>query len=280
MSSIRIVVDNSCDISEAMAEELGISIVPLVVNFGQETYLDCELTREEFWRKAEEVCHPRTSQPSVGAFAERFEPLVEGGNEVVCVTITGKHSGTFNSAWAASQEYNGHVTVVDSRSLSWGLAWQAIAALEAAEAGQSVPQIVDMLRGMRERNHVVILLDTLEYLERGGRASRLMPTIKKAVSVLNIKPLLTMEDGELKLLGVARSFQRGLKRLRRETVAAGPYEKLSVIHIRRPELARRVAQQLAEELEHPLDEITVAETGTVLSCQGGPGVVAVIGLKG
>jgi fatty acid-binding protein DegV len=106
-----------------------------------------------------------------------------------------------------------------------------------------------------------------------------MPTIKKAVSVLNIRPLLTMEDGELKLLGVARSFQRGLKRLRRETVAAGPYEKLSVIHIRRPDVARRVAQQLAEELEHPLDKITVAETGTVLSCQGGPGVVAVIGLR-
>ena len=279
MSSIRIVVDNSCDIPEAMAEELGIGVVPLVVNFGQETFLDCELTREEFWRKAEELCHPRTSQPSVGAFVERFRPLVEAGNDVICLTITGKHSGTYNSAWAAAQEYNGHVTAVDSLSLSWGTAWQVLAAREAAEAGQSVPQILDMLNGMSERNRIVILLDTLEYLERGGRASRVMPTIKKAVSVLNIKPLLTMEDGELKLLGVARSFQRGIKRLRREIVAAGPYEKLSVIHIRRPEVAKRVAQQLAQELEYPLDEITIGETGTVLSCQGGPGVVAAIGLR-
>jgi DegV family protein with EDD domain len=273
------VVDNSCDIPESMAEELGLSVVPLVVNFGQETYLDCELTREEFWRKAEEVCHPRTSQPSVGAFAERFRPLVEAGDEVICLTITGKHSGTYNSAWAAAQEFGERVTAVDSLSLSWGLGWQALAAREAAEAGQSVPQILEMLTGMRERTHIIILLDTLEYLERGGRASRVMPTIKKAVSILNIKPVLTMEDGELKLLGVARSFQRGIQRLRREAIAAGPYDKLSVIHIRRPEMAEIVAQQLAQELKHPLDEIRIAETGTVLSCQGGPGVVAAIGLR-
>ncbi len=130
MSSIRIVVDNSCDISPSVAKELSITVVPLVVNFGKETYLDTELTREEFWKKASEGCHPQTSQPPVGAFIEAYKPLVEAGHEVICLTITGKHSGTYNSAWVAAQEFEGRVSVVDSLSLSWGLGWQALATQE------------------------------------------------------------------------------------------------------------------------------------------------------
>ena len=279
MLGIRVVADNSCDIPRSLAEELGITIVPLVVTFGQETYLDTELTREEFWEKARESGHPRTSQPSVGAFAERFKPHVDSGYHVICVTITGKHSGTYNSAWTAAQQFGGRVTVVDSLSLSWGVGWQAMAALEGGEAGRSVPEIVETLAGIRDRTHVTILLDTLEYLERGGRASRAMPTIKKAVSVLSIKPILTMTEGELKLMGVARSAHSGLRRLRQDALGAGPFEKLSVVHIRRPEAARKLADQLSQQLEPPPEELRVAETGTVLSCQGGPGVVAAIGIR-
>ena len=275
MSSIRIVVDNSCDIPPAMAKELDITIVPLVVNFGKETYLDTELTRDEFWKKAEEICHPTTSQPPVGAFIEAYQPLVEAGHEVICLTITGKHSGTYNSAWAAAQEFEGRVTVVDSLSLSWGLGWQALAAREAAESGRSMPEIIEILDDMRNRSHLFILLDTIEYLERGGRASRLLPVIKKAVGFFRIKPLLTVVDGELKLLSVARSYQQGLKRLREEMVGLAPLEKLAVIHIRRPQPAEQLADDLSQRLTYPRDEILLVETGTVLSCQGGPGVTAV-----
>jgi len=274
MSNTRIVVDNSCDIPPAMAKELDITLVPLVVNFGKETYLDTELTRDEFWKNAEEICHPKTSQPPVGAFIEAYQPLVEAGHEVICLTITGKHSGTYNSAWAAAQEFEGRVTVVDSLSLSWGLGWQALAAREAAESGRSVPEIVDILDEMRERSHVVILLDTIEYLERGGRASRLMPIIKRAVGFFKVKPLLTVVEGELKLLSVARSYRRGLERLSAEITGLRPLEKLAVIHIRRPQLAEQLADELSERLAYLRDEVVLVETGTVLSCQGGPGVTA------
>jgi len=275
MSSIRIVVDNSCDISPAMAKNLDITLVPLVVNFGKETYPDTDLTRDEFWKKAEEICHPKTSQPPVGAFIEAYKPLVEAGHEVICLTITGKHSGTYNSAWAAAQEFEGRVTVVDSLSLSWGLGWQALAARKAAELGRNVPEIIEILDDMRKRSHLLILLDTIEYLERGGRASRLMPVIKKAVGFFRIKPLLTVVDGELKLQSVARSYQQGLKRLCEEMVGLAPLEKLAVIHIRCLQAAEQLADDLSQRLTYPRDEMVLVETGAALSCQGGPGVTAV-----
>jgi len=101
-----------------------------------------------------------------------------------------------------------------------------------------------------------------------------MPVIKKAVGFFRIKPLLTVVEGELKLLSVARSYQQGLKRLREEMVGLAPLEKLAVIHIRRPQPAEQLVEDLSQRLAYPRDEILLVETGTVLSCQGGPGVTA------
>ena len=237
MTSVSIVTDSCCDISESEAKELGITVVPVVVNFGKETYTDFDLSRDEFWKMTEEVCHPQSSQPPVGAFVEAFRPLVEAGQEVVCVTVTGKLSGTYNSASTAAQQFDGQVTVMDSLGISWGIARQALAAREAAEAGRSVQEIAEILVDIRERSHMFLLFDTIEYLERGGRASRAMPAIKRVIRFLGIKALLTVVDGELKLLGAVRSFQRGLTRLQEEVLALGPLETLAVVHIRRPQLA-------------------------------------------
>ena len=278
MSSIRIVADSTCDIPLPMAEELDITIVPVVVNFGVETYTDFDLTRDEFWKKAKEVCHPQSSQPPVGAFVEAFEPLVEAGHEVVCMTVTGKMSGSYNSAWTAAQQFDGRVTVVDSLAISWGTARQVLAAREAAESGRSVPEIIEILADLRERSRMFLLFDTIEYLEKGGRASRVMPAIKRVVGLLKIKPLLTLVDGEFKLLGAVRSYQRGLDRLREEVVALGPLETLAVVHIRRGQLAQQFADQLSQQVGYPRKEIVVVETGPGLSCHGGPGVTALVAI--
>jgi len=278
MTRVSIVADSCCDISESEAKELDITVVPVVVNFGTETYTDFDLTRDEFWRMTEEVCHPQSSQPPVGAFVEAFKPLVEAGHEVVCVTVTGKLSGTYNSASAAAQQFGGQVTVMDSLGISWGIARQALAARDAAESGRSVREIREVLVDLRERTHMFLLFDTIEYLERGGRASRVMPAVKRVIRFLGIKPLLTVVEGELKLLGAVRSFQRGLTRLKEEVLALGPLETLAVVHVRRYQLAQEFADRVSEQLGFPREKIVTVETGPALSCHGGPGVMALVAI--
>jgi DegV family protein with EDD domain len=117
---VRIVTDSSCDLVRRLVERLKIPVVSLVVRFGSEVYEDTALSVEEFWRKAASLRHPQTSQPSVGAFEEAFERLVAQGKQVLCLTVTGKHSGTFNAARLAAQRFGETVRVFDSFLLSLG----------------------------------------------------------------------------------------------------------------------------------------------------------------
>lgn len=278
MSKMRIAADSTCDLPLSKANELGITIVPVVVNFGVETYTDFELTGDEFWQKAKEVCHPRSSQPSVGAFAEAYRPLVEAGDEVVCLTVTGKLSGSYNSASTAAQDFEGRVTVVDSLSLSYALGAQVLAAREAAEAGASVAEIIQRTEDVRQRSHLFLLFDTIEYLEKGGRANRVMPAIKRIVGMLNIKAMLTLDDGELKLLGAARSYERGQARLQAMIAELGPLESLAVVHVRRPDVSQALGERIASDIGFPQEDLVVTEIGPGLSCHGGPGVIGVLGV--
>ena len=131
---IRVVTDSSCDLPQEVVEELGITIVPLVVRIGNEEFLETDLSIDEYWTKVEAIraqgLFPQTSQPSVGAFENVFASLVGEGNEVVCITITSHHSGTFNSAWAAAQRFGEAVSVFDSWSASLGVGFQVVAAAE------------------------------------------------------------------------------------------------------------------------------------------------------
>ncbi len=273
MPKIRIVTDSASDLPKAEMDRLGIVVVPLVVTFGNETYLDGELDAETFWRKTETV-HPRTSQPPVGAFDKVFAPLVDEGAEVICITITSKHSGTFNSASTAAQRFGGKVVVFDSESLSWGQTFLAQAAGEAAREGKTSGEILTLLEDVRNRLRIFILLDTIEFLEKGGRAARFISVVKQVARLFNIKLLLNMKEGELKLLGTANSFSRGLLRMEREIQALGPLDRVGVMHIRNRETAERFARSLAAKLTPPLLEVPSLETGAALSCHGGPGVVA------
>ncbi|MGQ9459006.1 MAG: DegV family protein, partial [Anaerolineae bacterium] len=120
------------------------------------------------------------------------------------------------------------------------------------------------------------LLDTLEYLERGGRAAALMPVVKRVAQALSIKPILNLVEGELRLVSAARSYERGLGRLVQEAVARAPWELVGVLHARVPQAAEAVADRLAQETGFPRSAILVMETGSVLSSHGGPGVLGTI----
>jgi DegV family protein with EDD domain len=278
MCALRIVVDDGCEVPRDLVEKHRMGVVPLVVRFGEEVHDDGTITVDEFWTKAQTIAHPQTSQPSSGAFVKAFEKIVEAGDDVLCVTITSKHSGTFNSAWLASQQFPGKVTVFDSLFVSWGSGWLAIKAAEMAEAGEPLPTILERLQVYRENMQVPILLNTIEYIRRGGRADRFVPIVERLLRVFDIKPVITFIDGELKILSSVRSYEKGLCRILDIMAQRAPYQNLAVFHTRQPDAALAFADRLADRVGHPREDIYVTEVGPVLATHAGPQAMAAIGL--
>ena len=274
--AIGVVTDSSCDLPQQLVEQFEIEVTPLVVRFGTEVYQDGELSPEEFWAKSTKICPPHTSQPSVGTFEETFERLVAQGKQVLCLTITGKHSGTFNAARLAAQRFGEAVQVFDSLSLSLGLGLQALAAAQAARAGRSMQEILAMLEDVRARMRLTIILDTLENLRRGGRADGFIAIADRMARVLNIKITINVVEGQLRLVGAARSFRSALKRVMNQVEQLGPLEHLAVVHTRRQEMAKKVAGRLAERFNFPRERVWVRETGAALASHAGTGVIGVL----
>ena len=278
MERIKVVTDSSADLPQHLIDELDITVVPLVVTVGETAYEDTSLSRDEFWRLAEGPTPPKTSQPPSGVFRDAFRGLVEQGHRVLCTTITGRHSGTFSTAWSAAQAFGDRVAVFDSLSLSWGLAFQVTRAAQMALQGFGMAEILEVLRSVRERTHLIAQLFTLENLRRGGRAAKIMPALERLARSLNLKPIVNIVEGEIKLLGVARSYQKGLRRIMQEVTRLGPLEALAVMHIRCQAVAEHVADELARLTNVAREDIVVGEAGPVLACHAGRGVVAAIGL--
>jgi len=216
----------------------------------------------------------------MGAFEEAFERLTADGSSVVCLTITSKHSGTYNTAWAASQRFSGLVHVVDTASLSLGQGLQVLAAVRAAAAGRLAEEIVALITDLRQRMKLFILLDTIEYLRRGGRANGLIPILDRMVRALHVKPLLTLVDGRLSPLTLARSPSHGLARLKQEIERLMPVEHLAVVHSRFAETATDIAQKLARLTGLSLPDVLTVETGPVLASHAGPKVIGVAAVHG
>ena len=279
---IRVVTDSSCDLPPEMLEELGIIVVPLVVRIGREEFLETDLSIDEYWTKVRAAraqgIFPQTSQPSLGVFESVFAPLVGDGNEVVCVTITSKHSGTFSTAWAAAQRFGQAVSVVDSWSTSLALGFLVMAAAQAAREGASLSEVLALLRGMRARTHLLAVLDTIEYIRMGGRANALIPILSRVMRFLNIKPIIGFVEGELKLLGQTRTFSAAVAKVEQRMMELRPLENLAVLHTRRPHDAQVVADRLTQSMGFQ-GQILVGETGAVLSSHAGPGVIGVIGVQ-
>lgn len=272
---ISIVTDSNCDLPQSVIEQFQIAVVPLIVRFGAEEYEDGMLSVEAFWEKAAHA-RPSTSQPSVGKFEEIFERLVAQGKQVLCLTLTGKHSGTFNTARLAAQRFGEAVAVFDTLSISLGTGLQALVAAQAAQAGHTLQEILATLEGLRARMRLTILLDTLENLRRGGRADGFIAVIDHMTRVLNVKPLVNLVDGQLRLLGMARSFQGGLRRLAEVVERLAPLEHLGVVHTRIQQTAQEMADRLAEHIGFPRERVWVRETGPVLACHAGPRVLGVV----
>jgi len=279
---IRVVTDSSCDLPPQVLKDLGIVVVPLIVRIGGEEFLETDLGIDEYWTKVRaaraQSLFPQTSQPSLGAFESVFAALVGEGNEVLCVTITSHHSGTFSTAWAAAQRFGEAVSVMDSWSTSLALGFLAMAAARAAREGASLSEVVALLREMRARTHLLAVLDTIEYIRMGGRASALVPILSRVMQFLQVKPIIGFIEGELKLLGQARTFSAALAKVEQRIMELQPLENLAILHTRRPHDAQVVAGRLRESMGFQ-GQVLVGEMGVVLSSHAGPGVIGVIGVE-
>ena len=198
---VRIVVDSTADLRPETRQRVG--VVPLTVHFGKEEYVDgVDLTGPEFYKKLA-VCRdlPTTSQAAPYVFAEAFEEAVEAGDTVVCLAVSSALSGTCQSAVIAAADYPGRVFVVDSRSIAIGLGILTEYALELSDRGMDAASIAAELNTVKKMVRLFAVVDTLEYLQRGGRLSK---TVAIAGGMLSVKPIITLEDGIIKMAGKAR----------------------------------------------------------------------------
>lgn len=270
---VKVVTDSAADLPPGVAQELGITVVPLYVHFGQEVFRDgVDLAADEFFQRvATSPQFPTTSAPGPGVFAVAYEGLLAQGHQVISIHLSSKLSATHQAAVTATQ-YMGQakLAVVDSQSVSLGVGLLAMAAARAAQEGQDLGQVVAQVESAIPRTQIVFTLDTLEYLQKGGRIGRAQAFLG---SVLNIKPILHIKEGEVHPLERARSRVKAINRLCDIVTARGPAEALGVIYTTTPQEADEVAKRLA-----PLaagKEVSVAQLGAVLGVHGGPGVVGV-----
>lgn len=203
--SVQIIVDSSVDVAERFRERL--HIVPLIIHFGEEELIDgVTINKEQFYRRlVESEQLPFTSQASPVAFQKVYEEVTQAGNSAVVITLASKLSGTYQSACIAAGDFD-NIYVVDSQTAAIGAGVLTEYALARAEAGADARELAAELERKREDVCLVALLDTLEYLKRGGRISK---TAALAGGLLNIKPMITVRDGEVVLIGKARGSKQG-----------------------------------------------------------------------
>ncbi|MBE5754602.1 MAG: DegV family protein [Clostridiales bacterium] len=206
--AIKIVIDSAADIAEKEAKELGVEMVPLVINFGVDEYYDgVDLLPTDFYNKllASKIL-PKTSQVSPFRFEEVFQKIIDNGDEVLVITISSKLSGTYASAVSAAEKFNGKVMVVDSLSAAIGEWLLCQEALKMIENGYNLEQIYTRLNNLKENIVIMAVLDTLTYLKKGGRISG---TVALVGGILNIKPIVSLIDGEVKMIGKTRGQKKG-----------------------------------------------------------------------
>lgn len=270
MSTIRVVTDSTADMDEVEARQLGIVMVPLNLHWNGDTYLDkVELSLDEFYRLLrEEKGTPKTSQPSVGRFEEAYRQLLAEADGIVSVHISPKISGTINAARLAAENVApDRIAIVDSRMLSDPVGILAIRVARAARDGAALAECVQIADDLVPRLKLFAGMDTLEFLRRGGRVSRMQAF---AGNLFSIKPLVHLVDGEIVPADRVRTRVAAVKRMAEMVLALGPLEEVAVLHGDDPRPAEELHQILQER--SPGLSIRRGRTGAVIGAHTGPGV--------
>ncbi len=271
---VKIVTDSGADLPSQLAEELGVTVVPIYVRFGEEIHRDrVTITEDEFYeRLTHDPVHPSTTQPGPQDFLEAYQKLSAEADGIISIHISGKLSGTCNSAMMARDmlETGCPVEVVDSETLTMSLGLIVIAAAEMAKAGESIDKIVEWVKQAIPKTYLFFLLDTLEYLRRGGRIGKVKALLG---SVLSVKPMLTMKDGELVPAGQARTRAKGMDKLFDFVKNAGDIQDLAIVYNTTPDEAQKLAERVGSVFDR--EKIRMARVGPGLGVHGGPGAMII-----
>ncbi len=273
MTSIGIVTDSTADLSAAVLEKCGAAFVPLVVNWDNQTFRDkIDLTTAEFYRRLRSSkSMPKTGAPSLAAFEAVFREQLQQHDAVISINLASRLSGTYEVARRAAESIDPQkIHVVDSGSVSIGISWLVEHASQQARDGIAPTEIVKSLESERERIRIHFVVETLEFLQRGGRIGR---AAALAGTLLSVKPILQVQDGEVRPVERVRTMNGALRRLVDIVVAQGPIERLGVIDGDATANANEVERQLRGH--YPELTIDRGELGPVVGTHGGPGVVGV-----
>ena len=274
---IKVVTDSTADIPQELLDRYDIRLVPINIQFGTETYQEgIDIDRPTFFRKLDEYpTVPTSSQPSPGQFVEVFRPLVEDGHSIISIHVTSKHSGTYQSALLAkSMLPEADIEVFDSLSISIGTGYQVLAAARAAEEGKSMKEIIQMLEGIRSRMSLYLTPATLKYLQKSGRVGKLAGALG---SLLNVKPIIKVEDGVLEAFQNVRTRGKALERiveLTAEAVGTTEPVKIGIPHAEVPDEAEELRKRL--ESIFNVDEMQVVPLACSLTVHGGPGIIGIV----
>lgn len=274
MQKVAIVTDSSPFIPAEIIEEHQIHVIPLIVIWGEENLYDgVDITPEEFYNRLETAkVMPSTSQPSVADFEVIFRKLHQQGYDILAVLISEDLSGTISSATQAKKLLpEANIEIVNSRSIAMALGFQVLMAARAANQGASLEECKRLAEGARDRGGVVFVLDTLEFLHRGGRiggAQRFVGTL------LNVKPILAIEDGKVVSLDSVRTHKKALAAiidLIDERTKGKKNVRLATLHANNKETAKAVLDEAAERI--PNVETVLSELSPVVGTHAGPGAV-------
>lgn len=274
--TVRIIADSTADFDEVKCSNF--EVIPLTIRFGDEEYVDgVTIDRKMFYEKlmtCEEL--PTTSQVTPAAFTEQIDKVIAAGETAVIITISSRLSGTFQSAMLAAAEYPEQIYVVDSRNASIGTGILVEYAMQLAKAGHTAAEIFDELIAVRERICTIAVVDTLEYLKKGGRLSSAEAFVG---GVLSIKPIITLADGEVKTLGKARGTRQANQFLIREIDKCGGIDPEKPFMFGYTGLDEapitKFISDCGEIFGQSSENLPVAAIGSVIGVHAGPGAVAI-----
>ena len=272
--TLAIVTDSTANISKETAHELGVHVIPLTLTFGEQSLLDMkDITEIEFFdRLLTDPNHPKTSQPSVGAFINLYKELIANGvTEILSIHISKKLSGTFESATqAASQVKNCTVEVLDTGGVSLPLGFAVIEAAKNLKNGASINELKEIIENQMNRTKVFVGLNTLEYLIKGGRMSKAKGFIG---TKLNFKPIITLNNGLIESAGKARNFNKTIDSMIKMATELAPFEYIGVMHGNSLDLAQEVANKLIAIDKNSIPMIR--QLSPVLGVHAGPGSIGI-----
>jgi DegV family protein with EDD domain len=270
--TVRVVTDSTSDIPKALADDLGITVIPLTVQFGDQSFRDgIDLKADDFYaRLASTKELPQTSQPPPALFEHAYRHLITQG-DVVSVHLSHKFSGTVETARSVAGDVAAErIAVVDSGSVSMGLGMCVLAAARAARDGASMQECADVARSVSERVHIAVAFETLEYLRRGGRIGRASAFLG---GLLHLRPVLTVKDGEAFPVTRARSRQKAIDEICGLLTKHEGITDVAIAHTTTPEDAASLAESVRTLVPHAT--LYEVRFGPVLGVHGGPGMLGV-----